>query len=191
MASVVDILNIGLHRLGLDDIASTTEQSQKARLTAACYDQKRQLMLEENVWTFATTRLNMALSSLTPALTSDFQYMFQLPSDYIRMVTTEFEERDYYIESVGNTKYVLFNNTTLGIRYIRDITDPNLMSAGFREALGLRIANEVCVQLTGSASLKTTIWREYMAIVASAATVDAQSNGEGLAPDDEWVIVRS
>ena len=45
MASVVDICNIGLHRLGLDDIASLTEGTQKAR------DSDRKQILQDELKT--------------------------------------------------------------------------------------------------------------------------------------------
>lgn len=187
MASVVDICNIGLHRLGLDDIASLTDGTQKARLCAAAYPLKRRLMLEENVWTFARKRVVLAPSTNSIAFTSDFSFSFTLPADYIRMVNTEQEELDYLIE--GNQ--LLFTQNSIGIRYIADITDPNLMSPLFIEALGLRIGHEVCVPLTGNIPLKETILREYLGVEARGATSNAQSDGEGIPPDDSWIQART
>lgn len=187
MASVVDIVNIAMHRLGLDDIASLTEGTQKARLAAACYDQKRQLLLEKGVWTFARKRIVLAPSTNPIAFNSDFQYSFTLPADYLRMVNTQQEELDYLIEG----DQLLFNSNSIGLRYVRDITDPNLMSAGFREALGLSIAIEICITLTGNKELKQQIMGEYAREYGSAGTVDAQSNGEGEPPDDAWIMART
>ena len=101
-------------------------------------------------------------------------------------MNTSLEEWDYLIEG----GFILYGSNVLSIRYIANITDPNLMSAGFREALGLRIANELCVALTGSATLQQAIQREYAAIVNKAGSVDAQSNGEGIPPQDEWLDAR-
>ena len=187
MASVVDICNIGLHRLGLDDIASLTDGTQKARLFAASYNQQRQEMLVETVWTFARKRVVLAPSINPIAFNSDFQFSFTLPADYLRMVNTQQEELDYLIE--GNQ--LLFTQNSIGIRYISDITDPNLMSAMFRKALGLRLANENCVPLTGNLSLQQAIKQEYLHAVAIGSTVDAQSNGEGVPPDDSWILARN
>ena len=186
MASVVDICNIAMHRLGLDDIASLTEGTQKSRLCASTYPLKRELMLQENVWTFARKRVVLPPRSDSPPFVTDFSFWFDLPADYIRMVETEMKSITYLIEG----RQILFGQNTLNIIYIQDITDPNAMSALFREALGLRIASELCAFLTGSLSIKGDIDREYMGVVARGATADAQSNGEGIPPDDDWILVR-
>lgn len=187
MASSVDICNVAMHRLGQDEITSLNDNTKRAALCLTTYPRLLRVMQEEYVWSWGRKRANLAPNLTAPLFTTDYSFAFTIPSDYMRMESMTDYGTDYLIE--GNT--ILSNTNPLPIRYVALVQDPNRMSGLFGEALGLRMAIDMCKLLTGDWGLKESIEKDYARVMASARTADAQSEGEGKVPEDTWLSARN
>lgn len=186
MASDVEICNIAMHRLGQADISSLTEGTKRAALCNSTYSRVLDEMLTRYVWSFSRARVSLAPSATAPAFTDDFTFAFDLPAGYLRMESMSDYNVDYLIEG----GQILSNSNPLSLRYVKRITDPNLMTPLFRKALGLQIAIDLCKPITGDLTLKKELEDELKDVLAEARTADAQSEGEGIPPPDTWIAAR-
>ena len=79
MATEVSICSNALRRLGDDPITSLTDDSERARLCNAFYEDARDACLRSHPWNFAITRASLTQLSDSPVYGYDYQ--FALPTD--------------------------------------------------------------------------------------------------------------
>lgn len=190
MASNVEIANRALQALGAKRIASLSEDSRNARSVNSCFDSLRRAELRKHPWSFAVKRASLPASATAPLFVK--QSSFPLPSDFIRLLPPDSEanynDRDWQIEG---RNIVTNDSAPLEIRYIYDVTDPNEMDALFREALALKIAEEVCEEITQSNTKKETAILGYRDIIAEARRANAFERVSQKPVEDEWLTVRN
>jgi len=190
MASVVEMCNRALQKLGAKRITAITEDSVNARACNTAYNPIRLAELRAHPWACATKRAALAASSTDPLFVK--QNSYPLPSDYVRLLPNDdgynYNSLDWQIEA-GNI--VTDDNAPLNIRYIYDLEDPNIMDALLREALSCRLALELCEELTQSNQKKESLRLDYKDAIREARRVNAILNIAAKPPEDEWVTVRS
>ena len=149
MASVVEICNRALQKLGAARIVDITDNSKNARSCNTAYNPTRLKELRRHTWNFAIKRASLP-ASVTPPL-FDYRFAYPLPTDFLRLLAPDpisnREDIEWVIE--GNT-IVTNDSAPLQIRYVADITDPNLMDPLFREAVSADLAMELCEEITQS-----------------------------------------
>lgn len=185
MASVASICNIALTKLQVDRILVITEDSEPARACNAVYEQLRDDEMASHPWNFATVRDSLALLSSTPSF--DYSYAYQKPSDCLRVL---YPENKQYSYEVSENK-ILSNESSLKIRYIKQITDPNSFSPGFIRVLAARLAYELSFALTGSKTLGTTLYAEYKEARRQERSVDSQEGSADSIIESRWVNARN
>lgn len=190
MASVVEICNRALQKLGAKRITSITEDSVNARACNTAYNPLRLAELRSHPWACATKRAQLAVSSDEPLFVKQYQY--PLPSDYVRLLPNDegynLNSNDWQIEA----GYIVTDDSDpLNIRYIYDLEDPNIMDALFREALSCRLALELCEELTQSNQKKESLRLDYKDAIREARRVNAILNVAGKPPEDEWITIRN
>ena len=170
MATNVEIANIAMTLLGEDTIVSlTSDLGEKERKVNAIYTTTRDEVLRSFPWNFATKQATLGLLSETP--TYEWTYMYQLPSDFIRLLMTE-----------GQTKYriqgdkLLSNQATLNITYTFRETDPQKWDTCFVNAFAAKIAFKLAYALPNSNSLQATAKAYYDEAIAEARGLDSQEN---------------
>lgn len=190
MASVVDICNRGLQKLGSKRITSLGENSASGRACNAAYEACRDAELRKHTWNFAVDRATLAADATPPA--RGRTNAFQLPADYIRLAPKYVEDnmntKDWVIEG---QKILTNYSAPLDIRYVKKVTDPNLFDPLFREALSCRMAIEMCEELTQSNQKIQVVAAGYKDAVSEAKRVNAMENVSPLPPIDEWITVRA
>jgi hypothetical protein len=143
--SPTNIVNQALERFGArpitDLITDTSVNAQKARRV---YDQTRTALLRSHFWRFARARATLSTST-----TPDFEwdYQFDLPSDFLRMISVyddgaaenQLSDDSYALEG----KKILSQSATLYIRYIKNVGDVNLMDPLFIEVFILMLAKKL------------------------------------------------
>lgn len=207
MASVTDIANRALQKLGAKRITSLSQDSVNARSANACYENLRDAELQAHEWSFSIERVQLAADAAAPAFGR--ANAFTLPSDYLRIARpdpnvvgtagwwaggVEFTGAvngsggsDWIIEG---TKILTDESAPLDVRYVKRVTDPNVMVALFREALASRMALEMCEELTQSNSKKEGLRADYIAAIREARRVNAILKNPAFPPQDEWLTVR-
>ncbi len=189
MASVVGICNSALVKLGATRIISLTEGSKNANLCDEQYEKVRDDLLRSHAWNFAIARRKLA--RLADAPTFGFDYVFQLPTDFLRVVSVHDDESAtggiaYKIE--GRT--LLSNATDIYLRYIRQVTDPNDMDALFRETLAWAVASDLAIPITQSSTTREQMRDGLDDHLSKAKSIDAIEDFPETEPDPAWVSER-
>lgn len=198
MASVIQIANRALTKLGAARIISLNDDVKAARSILSCFDDLRDDELRRNRWSFALKRTTLAALSTAPAF--GYSYQYQLPADCLKidMIDDRFPTAvmDNYI-SAEYVDWVLENGliltdiaAPLSIRYLAQITDPTLFDPSFREALACRIAVEICEDLTQSVPKREMAWKEYERAIKAATKGNAIERLPMMPPDNTWIISR-
>lgn len=192
MASVVGICNRALQKVGASRILALTDNSREARSCNNAYDSVRQALLRKYYWNFSITRAVLAPDSATPAY--DYAYQFSLPSDCLRILLPQQQVLDWQLEGrkiLTNTGVVTGSTgTALHLRYISDVVDPNIFDAMFREALALKLAVELCEELTQSNTKKQGLVSEFKDFIAECFLSDSLENNAANPPESPWVLAR-
>jgi hypothetical protein len=198
MASVIQVANRALTKLGSNRITSLSDDVKAARSISSCFEDLRDDELRTNRWQFAMFRTTLA--ALADAPTFGYQYQYALPPDFLRldMINDQYpsavmdnyigaETQEYQIE--GNV--ILTDiGAPLKLRYIRRIEDPNQWDVNFREMLASRIAMEICEDLTQSDTKKAGAQRDYDRAKRSAVRIGSIEKPPATPPDNSWVISR-
>lgn len=198
MASVIQVANRALTKLGSARITSIDDDVKAAREVKSCFEDLRDDELRAARWSFAMKRDSLPALSTAPAF--GYQYQYQLPADFLRidMVNDQFpyadldnyvgrENLDWVIE---RGKLLTDFTAPLKVRYIARIEDPNQWDASFREALACRIAAELAEPLTQSVQKRELAWKEYRQAIVRAVKVNAIEKLPVTPPDNAWMVSR-
>lgn len=194
MASVVQICNLALSRLGTRaTIASLDESSTEARVCKANYADCRDSLLRDFDWNFARRVDTLALRVEAPP--AGWAYTYSLPNKCARFRGIWSGPRpsgapaDWAIGSVadssGNDVVAIFANQS-GAEgcYTRIVENSELFSAGFVKALIWRLAEAIALPITTRDSIAETTARRAAMKVAEGVAADAN---EGIVTTDRQV----
>lgn len=190
MASIVGICNSALIKLGASTIMSLIEGSKNANLCNEQFDKLRDELLRAHNWNFATARAKLA--QLTDAPAFGFDHAYQLPSDWLRVVSVHDSNTgrgavEYKIE--GRT--LLSSADEIYLRYIKCVTDPNEMDAGFREVLSWKLAADLALPITQSSTALGEMRDGLRVSLIKARGVDAFEDYPESMPESDWVSGRN
>lgn len=190
MASKVEIANRALQILGAKRIVSLTEASRNAQAINAAFEPVKRAELRKHPWGFAIKRVVLAADATAPAFTRTNS--FPLPADYIRILSPDPEVNYNDLDWVIEGRSIITNSSApLNVRYIYDVTDPNLFDTLFREVLSAKLAEQLCEEITQSNTKVATAASFYDSIVAEAKRTNAIEKPAESTPEDTWVTVRS
>lgn len=171
--NATEICNLALAEIG--DNYSITDIEESTPQAAVCrrfYESTRDSMLRAYPWSFARTRATLSQISTAPIFGWD--YAFQLPSDFLRLV--DFNgldawdlEGDYVIE--GNQ--ILTDDDSAEIAYIKRVTDAQLFDAMFVEAFALKLALRICIKLSKDGGIMGAIEQRLRFALGEAKRADA------------------
>lgn len=189
MASIVGICNSALIKLGATRIIQLTEGSKNANLCSEQFEKVRDDLLRSHVWNFAIGRTKLARLAEAPAF--EFGTAFQLPSDFLRVVSVHPDGSGqatvpYRIEG----RRLLAGSDAIYLRYIHQIIDPNEMDALFREALAWALAADLSIPITQSNSMRQMMEDGVRSQLSKAKSVDAIEDFPEPEPAPAWVAAR-
>lgn len=164
----VGIANMALSMIGEEPISALDEDNKPARFINAIYNSERQIVLRAGRWNSATRRVALALTDDTP--TWGFTRSFQLPSDFLRLADTQEFKEPHRIEG----DRFLSDLSTANITYVFDQTDIAAMDPLFQDAFAAKLAQEICIALTGNRELMRDMRRHYQDKLNEARYMDAQ-----------------
>ena len=172
MTSQVEICNLALAKLGhMPFITSIDENSKAANILKVLYNPVRDSLLREYLWKFARKRATLAPLVSTPAF--DGGSYFQKPTDCLRIVGTNEDYRYGYGRWLVEGDKIIANTTALSIVYIYRVDDENLFDPCFVQAFAAKLAYELAMPLSQSASLKEAMGEEFKSAVIKAAFASA------------------
>lgn len=182
ITSLEEIANSALVKIGARPILSLTEGSIEAERCSKRMDPIRKIILRRHPWNFAIGRRTLAPSVDVPEF--EYSYKFLLPADCLRLLEV-MDEVEFRLEG----GYILSDESSLSIKYIRDVIDTNLFESLFAEAMACYLAWDISYPLTSNATLKDEMWKAYRLALREAKSVDAQED-PGPAEEDGFLESR-
>ena len=191
MASIVGICNAGLQLIkNSKQITSLEQGTKEANACEIVFDELRDAMLELHNWNFATKRAKLAQLADTPAF--EFDYGYQLPSDFLRVVSCHNNAtgRDRIVYKIEGGQ-INADVQNMYLRYIARVEDPNLMPATFRLALSKLLASRLAVTIANSEKLSQQLYEQYIGEdLPTAKSSDSIQDFPDQLPESSCVAVR-
>lgn len=180
--SAVNICSLALDILkqgAIQDIA--VPQTTTEKICARWYDMTRQECLAAHPWKFAIKRDILTPDGTAPVF--GYTYAYNLPNDYIRMVSIgddflgdlsrqrEVENGQILLDAGTDT-----DGTSVQIRYVYDITSVTQFAPLFIKYFVLQLALNMCNKFSISATARQQILSEFNMVQAEAKAVNGQEN---------------
>lgn len=198
MASVIQVANRALTKLGAARIISMSDDNKQARAVASCFEDLRDDELRAHRWQFAMKRTE--LPALAAAPTFGYKHQYALPPDFLRIdmvddrypaaVMDNYIDAEYLEWTIEGNVILTDIGAPLKLRYISQVMEPNSWDSNFREALASRIAMEICEELTQSDTKKQSAANDYKRAITQAVRIGAIEKPSVMPPDNQWIISR-
>jgi hypothetical protein len=199
VATATELVNAALRKGGAAKrIADLTDSVGSAGIANDVLESERDDLLRSAVWNFAITRVKLGRLSALPAF--GWSYAYALPSDCMRVVSVHDNDAGtgavpYKIESLlqsdGSYVNVIASDAAdIYLRYCRQITDPNLMTASFRQCLILRMAKIFAVSIAKSNPLFQALDGEEQRVYRQARSIDGIEDYPEERPEGSWATSR-
>jgi hypothetical protein len=188
-AGAISICNEALALLGANTLTDFTDNTQEARLVNHFYYSAIEQTLRDHDWSFAVKR-GPELAELSGQPEFGYNYHYQLPSDCLRVISTNIHGAEYEIEGEA----LLTDETEVKIKYIYLVTDVSRFDALFRRALVLRLAADMAYALTKRRSKEEELILLYERALGKAKSKDikeAQNLSVSPETSDSWIQARS
>jgi hypothetical protein len=183
MTSEVSIVNRALNHLGATNISSLDEATKAGRHMNQIFETVRDDVFRAHPWNSLIRRLELGQETEKPAFGYNFQYA--LPQDPYCLRVLEFSNGsqtypyDNMVDNSGGPVFViegrklLTDETSVKIKYIARVTDPNEYDANLISTLAARLAQDACYSITGSTSLIQVMAAMYQDRLKEARFIDA------------------
>jgi len=160
------IANLALGNLGEASIQSLSDNNARARACSARIDDVITTILRMHIWNSALER--KLLTNIGEPLFG-WNYMYQLPADYIKVVEVEPVSK-YMVEK----KNILSNEKTLYLLYIAKPTDIGNLDPLLAEAIAMKLAWEIAETLTSKSGLKQEMMQKYIIALQEARSANSK-----------------
>lgn len=192
MTSQTNLCNQALSKLGANSIINIDQDSTEAKLCKSFYTDVLKDCLEEHPWTFATKRYELPRSAETPPKPFAAQYL--IPTNVLRILSAssspDFSRVNTTVWEVENG-YILTDESQLYIRAIIDVPDVNQYSNKFLRAFVVRLAAEISLPVTQSATMHRQLMEEYGILMERAMSADSQQGTTRVFRSDQLIDVRA
>jgi len=160
------IANLALSNLGEASIQSLSDNNARARACSSRIDDVITTILRMHVWNSALER--KLLTNIGEPIFG-WNYIYQLPADYIKVVEVEPVSK-YIVEK----KNILSNEKTLHLLYVATPTDINNLDPLLAEAIAMKLAWEIAETLTSKAGLKQEMMQKYIIALQEARSANSK-----------------
>jgi hypothetical protein len=189
--SQVQIINIGLSKIGSYYISSLTEGTKQQIYGVMHWENARDSLLQEVWWSFATDAVRLALLAGIPV---GFSHQYQLPNDYLVIqkisVDGTFNDHDSIAFKIRG-KTLCTDEDTIYIQYTKQITDTSLFTPLFSKILSCDLASLMAEPIAGmSEQGKTLILNEREVYMAQASGVEFEEGSNTQTNDYSMITCR-
>jgi hypothetical protein len=194
-----ELVNAALRKGGgAKRILALTDSVGSAGIASDILTSERDDLLRSGVWNFAITRIKLGQLATLPVFGWSFAY--GLPADCERVVSVH-DNADgtgaapYKVESVAQSdgsyvNVIATDASACYLRYCRQITDPNLMTASFRQVLILRMAKIFAIAIAKSNPLFQALDQEEQRAYRQAKSIDGIEDFPERLPEGSWATAR-
>lgn len=166
----IDLINQALNYLGEPRIQSLTQNTTSAKYASDSIELSVRQVLRLHDWNSAQKRIK--LSRLVEENLFGFKYNYQLPNDYIRLVSLNDYEKDFKIEG----RILTTDEDEIELLYI---AYPRLFSdldPGLIECIASKLAFNIAINVTGDKGAQVNMLELHERQLARARTNDAQES---------------
>jgi hypothetical protein len=189
----VDLANMALTMLGQQPINDLTDNNNRANLVDKRLADVRDSVLRAHQWNCCIKRASLSKDATAPVW--GFSGRYQLPTDFIRIVSLENDAVEYRIEAgnQGDTPelYIVTDSEDMNILYVANITDVSQMDSSLKQAVATRLAADIAVAVTGDTAQEAAMMQKYELLLMEARFEDsvAHSSLETIR-GGEWISSR-
>ena len=169
--------------LGDAPISSLNDPGAGALVAANLYDSSYRSMLSIHRWRFATKTFQLSKLTASPSNT-DWNYQYQLPSDYLYLIKTD-AGRGYEIYE----DKVLSNATSLTIDYVYEVNE-DFIPPYFAKAFEFFLASEFAIPVTGNSQRAEYYRGQYEAQLKRAKFLDSSQRPSDVIQHQPFIEVR-
>lgn len=200
-----NIANIALTHLGESKIDDLDDPNQRARLCKLRFDDCLDIVLRSHPWSCVTKReklkkLNDPITGVALKPAFGFNYIFQLPADFLRVIQVDNVSYPYQIEvytispqdevPATSQPVLLTNASSISIRYVHVPPNLEILTRDVSNLIGLRIASELAEPLTSKVDLKQRLDQRYMIELAAARSTDSMQGTPEVVESFTWLNSR-
>lgn len=180
--SKFDICTTACYLVGAEDVSSFDDETRESRLCSRLYDTTKRQLLQCHPWVFAKKQISLA--RLTDEPLFDYEYAYQLPSDYLRMVKIESEQNAYTI--IGDRLYA--DRDSIKCLYLYEPDDQDLPDY-FIRALELSLAEVLAASLAQDESMVQLMNGLKREAVTMAKGIDSQTKPPNCIEDSAFTLI--
>lgn len=190
MASEVGIVNSAGIKIGVKNlISSLNDGTPLANLGANRYEEIRDELLRGHPWNFAVKRVKLARLSETPAY--EYTYAYSMPDKWLRTIlVADNDHGDGYIDYKEEDDKILTSAEDVYMKYVGIVTDPNIMTADFRELIAMQLAIEGAINITNSKTMADRWEAKFDTAIIKAKSTDSLGDRPDIRPQGSWAIQR-
>jgi hypothetical protein len=181
-------MNSALTKLGADLIISPDDNNQRAKSCKLRYPVVRDLLLRSHPWNFAIGYSSLAAITPKPDAIFDYQYVFQIPSDFLRVLETNLCDNDKWEELEGGR--IGCNVSAIKIKGVKRITDVTKYDSNFCEVLAFALAKDLSYLVTQSSAQVKQLGDDHRMALREARSFDAQVGSVRRVISDDWLNSR-
>lgn len=195
MASIVDICNLALARLGDNATVSSIDPPEGSAQAEHCqrfYPVALASLLEMHAWRFATTRQTLAPLDITDAR---WAFVYAAPSGMIRALGIMLSGRPqpFEMRAIGGAQVILTDQEAAALDYVEAVTDSTRFSPLFVDALAWLLASYLAgpvLKGDAGAAMAKACMQSFMLVVSLARASDAGQ--QEIAPEHTpgWIGAR-
>ena len=190
----VALVNMALTMLGQQPISALTDSNNRAVMANARYADVRDTVLRAHPWNCAIKRDTLAKSATAPEW--GYSNTFNLPSDFVRIVSIEDPKQQYSIEAgnqAGDNDVVLVTDASeMKVRYVYQVTSVSLMDHTLKHAIATRLAAELAMAISGDSGKESFLMEKYQMMLMQAQWEDSsQHNTTETIHGGLWVEART
>jgi len=168
------ICNLALSKIGDQSITSLDDNTLESRFCKLFYPVVLGQVLMQNTWNFATQLASLSQNSAAPIF--DWNFSYQLPADFARIVKfNSFTSTDAIANYEINGQTLLTDEESAEIAYISTSPDASTFTPAFVEVFALRLGAELAKPLAGSLDLKNQLLAEFKVAISESGRIDANS----------------
>jgi hypothetical protein len=178
-ASKIRIANRACIEMGVKTISSANDGSSAASIIFAqgLYDDCRQELLEDGMFSFATQTLSIGQLSTVPIDFGDGALIaYAVPALYLRLYKLNFPNAQVYQQNLGGQNVIISDTAGLIVKAIIDNDDPTTYTAKARLALAFKIASSAYFKLVEVGQKGQELRLMYEKSLMSAIADDSQGS---------------
>lgn len=188
ITSKTQVMNSALTKVGAEQIVSPTDNSNRARLVSRVYEIKLEELLTSHPWNKAIDYVELAAIDPKPEGIYDYAYIFQLPTDVLRVLDTSAGSRECWEEL--SDRRLAADVSEITVKHIKKVEDVSKLGAMFCEALAWTIAEDIAYSLTQSAEMVTRCGQKAEMFLRKARSFDAQVGSVKTVEANDWLDAR-